>query len=325
MARHCQTDHQEAILKADYLSLVEKLVYHMDQPIGDFSIFPTYLVSKIAREKVTVVLSGDGGDELFAGYDTYVADRLAKRTTDCLPRYFHPGLHYLSQKIPLTSSKKGLLNKTRYFLECASLPKVWQHMRWMVFLTPTQKRELYRRSVYEEVEKQTDQIILQYLDSCLEDRMQNQLFCDSRFYLAENILPKVDLMSMAVSLETRVPYLDNEVVSLLCSMPSRMKWKGITRKFILKKAYRADIPFTILSRKKEGFSIPLKIWLNNEWNPLMHDLLSRENLKQDNLFNHSTVERWIKEHETHKANHSHILWILMIFQLWKKQFVYSRQ
>jgi len=323
MARHCQTDHREAILKEDYLSLIDKLVYHMDQPIGDFSIFPTYLVSKIARENVTVVLSGDGGDELFAGYDTYVADRLAKRTTDILPSYFHPGLHYLSRMIPLTNSKKGLLNKARYFLDCASLPKEWQHMRWMIFLTPTQKRELYRPSVYEEIEKQTNQIILQYLDGCADDRLQNQLFCDARFYLAENILPKVDLMSMAVSLETRVPYLDNEVVAFVGSMPSRLKWRGINRKYILKKAYGKDLPPTILSRKKEGFSIPLKNWLNKEWNPLMHDLLSHDNLKQDNLFNPNTVERWIKEHETNKANHSHILWTLMIFQLWKTKFLSS--
>jgi asparagine synthase (glutamine-hydrolysing) len=307
MAKHCQTEHHEAVLDPDYLSLVEKVIYHMDQPIGDFSVFPTYLVSKIAREKVTVVLSGDGGDELF----------------DLLPSGFHLRLNYLAEHIPLTPAKKGILNRLRYFLECAGLPKSWQHMRWMVFLTPARKRELYDKEVYEAVADQTEEIILQYLDGYAEDRLQRQLFCDAGFYLAENILPKVDLMSMATSLETRVPYLDNEVVALVSSMPSKLKWKGLERKNILKKAYRNELPPAILARKKEGFSIPLKNWLQMEWNPLMHDLLSENTLKQDGLFNPATVSRWIHEHEDNQANHSHLLWSLMVFQLWKNRWMHS--
>ena len=120
MAEHCSTDHHEAILNPDYLSLVDKIIYHMDQPIGDFSVFPTYLVSKIAREGVTVVLSGDGGDELFAGYDTYVADRLAHWTIDTAPQPIHSALLYLASHIPLTRAKKGFFNNLRFFLECIS-------------------------------------------------------------------------------------------------------------------------------------------------------------------------------------------------------------
>jgi len=142
MAEHCGTEHHEAMLEPHYLSLVDKLIHHMDQPIGDFSVFPTYLVSKIAREHVTVVLSGDGGDEMFAGYDTYVADRMARMTTDLVPSGVRSGLAYLAGHLPLTEAKKGLRNKLRFFLECASLPADWQHMRWMVFLSPSQKRDL---------------------------------------------------------------------------------------------------------------------------------------------------------------------------------------
>jgi asparagine synthase (glutamine-hydrolysing) len=194
-------------------------------------------------------------------------------------------------------------------------------MRWMVFLTSDKKRKLYHPEVYGQVSNQNEEIILKYLDGHGSDRLQQQLFCDARFYLAENILPKVDLMSMATSLETRVPYLDNEVVSLVSRMPSQLKWRGLERKYVLKKAYRNELPPAILERKKEGFSIPLKNWLQVEWNPLMHDLLSENVLKQDGLFNPSTVNQWIHEHENNQANHSHILWSLMVFQLWKKRWL----
>jgi asparagine synthase (glutamine-hydrolysing) len=321
MAKHCKTDHYEKLLNPDYLSLVEKIIFHMDQPIGDFSVFPTYLVSKIAREKVTVILSGDGGDELFAGYDTYVADRVARWTVDLLPNKAHALVPCLANYIPVTRAKKGLFNRLRFFLECAGLPPGWQHLRWMVFLTPDKKRELYREDMYEEVAHQTEEIVFEYLDGCDQDRLQQQLFCDARFYLAENILPKVDLMSMATSLETRVPYLDNEVVSFVNAMPSRLKWKGFRRKHVLKQAYSSELPSAIQARRKEGFSIPLKNWLQTTWNPLLHDLLSEHRLSRDGLLNPKTVSRWIRQHENNQAHHSHSLWSLMVFQLWKDRWM----
>jgi asparagine synthase (glutamine-hydrolysing) len=321
MAQHCGTEHREAVLEPHYLSLVDKLVHHMDQPIGDFSIFPTYLVSKIAREHVTVVLSGDGGDELFAGYDTYVADRMARRTTDLVPAGFRRALAHVAGHLRPTEDKKGLRNNLRFFLEGARLPSDWQHMRWMVFLSPAQKRELYHPDVFERVAGEAGRTIERFLDYEGRDRLQGQMFGDVRFYLAENILPKVDLMSMATSLETRVPYLDNEVVDLVARMPSRLKWRGRTRKYILKKAYAADLPRAILAREKQGFSIPLKAWLNREWNPLMRDTLSEGALRRDGWLNPATVGRWIREHEAQRANHSHILWSLMVFQLWRQRFL----
>jgi asparagine synthase (glutamine-hydrolysing) len=136
---------------------------------------------------------------------------------------------------------------------------------------------------------------------------------------------KVDLMSMATSLEARVPYLDNEVLEFVLKMPSRLKWRGKERKFILKKAYAHDLPAEILSRKKQGFSIPLKSWLNEEWNELMHDVLSEEEIKNGYLFNWKTISRWMKEHETGRANHSHILWSLMVFYMWKNTFLTARK
>jgi asparagine synthase (glutamine-hydrolysing) len=321
MANLCHTDHHEAVLEPEYLGVVDQVIRHMDQPIADFSVFPTLLVSRAAREKVTVVLSGDGGDELFSGYDTYAADRIAQRSVDLLPSSIRKALLSLAQHIPLSDSKKGIRNKLRRFFEGGCLPADWQHMRWMTFLSASQKRELYLPDIYAEVLRQDERIVLMYLDNPGDDRLQRQLYCDTRFYLAEDILAKVDSMSMASSLETRVPYLDNEMLDFVLRMPSRLKRRGRNRKYLLKKAYSEYLPATILSREKQGFSIPVKSWLNREWNELMHVVLDEQEIRKDSLLNPKTVTRWIREHETNRANHSHILWALMVFRLWKDVFL----
>jgi asparagine synthase (glutamine-hydrolysing) len=325
VARRYQTEHYERILEPEYLNMAEEVVHHLDQPIGDFSVFPTLLVSKVAREKVTVVLSGDGGDELFSGYDTYVADRLAQMTIDYLPKSVKKALRLLAGQLPLSDKKKGLRNELRRFFDGACLPVEWQHMRWMAFLSPGQRKELYHPDVHSKVGDECERVVLQYLDNPGNNRLQRQLYCDTCLYLVENIMCKVDLMSMATSLEARVPYLDNEVLEFVLKMPSRLKWRGKERKFILKKAYAHDLPAEILSRKKQGFSIPLKSWLNEEWNELMHDVLSEEEIKNGYLFNWKTISRWMKEHETGRANHSHILWSLMVFYMWKNTFLTARK
>jgi asparagine synthase (glutamine-hydrolysing) len=194
-------------------------------------------------------------------------------------------------------------------------------MRWMTFLTPGGRRTLYRGELLRTAGDGAAATIANYLGNAGGDRLQRQLFCDLQFYLPENILVKVDHMGMAASIENRVPFLDNEVVELVARMPSGLKWKGRTRKYILKRAYADALPPAILRREKQGFSIPLKSWLNEEWNGLLHDVLSESTLRREGLFEPATVQRWIKEHESGRANHSHILWALMVFQLWKRRWL----
>jgi asparagine synthase (glutamine-hydrolysing) len=320
VAERFGTEHEEAILEPSYLDLVPEVIEHLDQPIADFSVFPTLLVSRVARRKVTVALSGDGGDELFAGYDAYAADRAASATLDRLPRGVARALRLLASRVPYAEGKKGLRNTLRRFLEGAALPPAWQHMRWMTFLTPEQAETLYRPEVAAEVRGQAATIVARYLDNGGGDRVQRQLFCDTLFYLPENILVKVDLMGMATSLENRVPFLDNEVIDLAARMPSAMKLRRGERKHVLKKAYADVLPEPIAARGKQGFSIPLKSWLNREWKPLLRDVLAEETLRRDGLFRPEAVERLIREHESRRENHSHLLWALMVFQLWKARF-----
>jgi asparagine synthase (glutamine-hydrolysing) len=321
VAARYATDHEEAVLEPHYLSLVDEVIRHLDQPIADFSVFPTLLVSRIARRHVTVSLAGDGGDELFAGYDAYLADRIARRAFDPLPAPLRRAAAALAARVRESDAKKGLRNSAKRLVAGAALPPGWQHMRWMVFLAPDERRALYTPAWRRGIAEDAADRILAHLDNPGADRLQRQLFCDTSFYLPENILPKVDLMSMAVSLEARVPFLDNEVLDLALAMPSRLKWKGRTRKWVLKQAYADALPPTILAREKQGFSIPLKSWLRAEWQPLMRDLLAPDGLRRDGIFEPATVVRWMDEHASGLRNRSHALWALMVFQLWKRAFL----
>lgn len=321
VARHLGTDHHEAVLEPSSIDLVPRVIHHLDQPIADFSVFPTLLVSELARRHVTVSLSGDGGDELFAGYDTLAADRAVHATLDRLPRIVRQALLAIARCIPGSHAKKGLVNVAKRVLEGAALPAELGHARWMVFLSPAQRRSLHTPALLATVGDAAERTLLGYLDNGGRDRIDRALRCDVRFYLAENILPKVDLMSMATSLEARVPYLDDKVTQLAFGMPSSLKLRGGVRKWILRRAYADALPREILARGKEGFSIPMKRWLVGEWRPLLRDLLSPDALARDGLFVPATVSRWIAEHESGRADHAHVLWALLVFHLWKRAFL----
>ncbi len=320
VAEHCGTQHHEELLTPDFLTLLPEVIGQLDQPIADFSVFPTLLVSRMAREHVTVALGGDGADELFAGYDTYEADRYAARALDWMPRRVRTGLERAARLLPLQSGKRGMGNQLRRFLEGASLPAEWQHMRWMVALADSDRGRLYREPFRREVSGSALAAIREALEPQSPDPLADQMRCDLKLYLAENILAKIDSMSMANSLEARVPFLDNEVVDLALAIPSRLKLRGGVRKWILKKAFAGRLPAQILNRGKEGFSMPMKNWLNGRWNPLMHELLCAGNLARDGWFDPRYVDRLMREHESLSRNHSHLLWALMVFQLWRDRF-----
>ncbi|HEY1284121.1 MAG TPA: asparagine synthase (glutamine-hydrolyzing) [Steroidobacteraceae bacterium] len=320
VARHCGTEHRQSLLTPDYLSTLPQVVQQLDQPIADFSVFPTLLVARMAREHVTVALGGDGGDELFGGYDTYAADRYAAHSIDRLPRALRAAIERLARVVPLGRGKRGVGNQLRRFLEGAALPVGWQHMRWATFLSDTARARLYRPAFRAAVGDQTGELLRELLDSSGPDRLTNQILCDMRLYLPENILPKVDLMSMATSLEARVPYLDNEVIDLALSIPAHLKVRGGVRKWILKKAFAGRLPPPILARGKEGFSMPMKNWLNEAWNDLMHELLGASNLLGEGIFDARYIAGMMREHEAGTQNHSHTLWALMVYHLWRDRF-----
>ena len=320
VAKHCGTRHHQELLTPDYLSTLPDVIKQLDQPIADFSVFPTLLVSRMAREHVTVALGGDGGDELFGGYDTYAADHYAANSVDRLPRSLRVAMERLARVMPLGRGKRGIGNQLRRFLEGAALPTSWQHMRWQMFLSNGARARLYRPAFRAAVGEQTGELVRTMLESAAPDRLTNQIRCDMRLYLPENILPKVDSMSMATSLEARVPYLDNDVIDLALSIPADLKVRGGVRKWILKTAFAGRLPQQILMRGKEGFSMPMKNWLNGAWNGLMHDLLGPASLADEGIFDAHYVGELMSQHESGAQNHSHTLWALMVYHLWRDTF-----
>ena len=320
VADHLGVAHFSEIIKPDALALFEKLIYHLDDPIADFSIFPTYLVSRMTREHVTVALSGDGGDELFGGYDTYVAQQFGSRY-DRLPDILRKRLlPALTDLLPPAPQKKGLVNKLKRFTEGGALPAALGHARWRLFATEGELSEALvgeasgPADIYGHIER--------LRGDCAElDPVNQALYIDTHSYLTDNCLPKVDRMSMAVSLETRVPFLDPEVMSSAFRMPGRFKLRGRETKPLLKQLAARHVPERCVYRNKEGFSIPIKQWLVSEFKTLVDHYLAPSRLAAQGIFSVPYTERLVREHASNRANHSHRLWSMIVFQAWSDRWL----
>jgi asparagine synthase (glutamine-hydrolysing) len=320
VAKHFGTNHHVEVLKPDIASLVTQLAPHHDEPFADTSIFPTYLVSNIARQKVKVVLSGDGGDELFAGYDTYLAEKLDRyygRLPGALRQRVLPKF---AEWLPPQPAKKGLVNKVKRMVEGGALDRSLQHTRWMMFLNSAEKDALYQSDLRVTL---NDDLTAEYFGGYFErasrfDRLAQQQYVDVKTYLADDIMTKVDRMSMAVSLEAREPLLDYRIVEFALNLPPQMKLNGSRTKSILRNAVKRLVPDLVLEKPKQGFSIPMKHWLRTSLKPMMLDLLSKDSLNHHGYFSHQVVTKWIQEHLDGRANHSHRLWSLMVFELWRR-------
>ena len=322
------THHREGTVEPDIAALFDQLIVHLDEPFADVSLFPTYLVSTIAREHVTVALSGDGGDELFGGYDTYAADRLARRLAAVAPNGALRAIAAAAAHLPPRERKKGLVNKLKRFTAgIAEAPADIGHYRWMTYVSPETKRVLYTPALRDALSRAESYRPVRDALGAFggDDLLNRQLYADLRIYLADDILVKVDRMSMAASLETRAPFLDVDVIELACSMPGHLKVRGAERKFILKRAFADRLPASILRRPKEGFSIPMKNWLKRELAPLMHDLLSPERLARRGWIEPGAVAGRIAEHTAGRENHAHLLFSLMVLERWAQATIDSPQ
>jgi asparagine synthase (glutamine-hydrolysing) len=318
------TDHYTRNLSPDINELVLKLADFWDEPLGDFSNFPTYLVSKTAREKVTVVLSGDGGDEIFGGYEHYIAQKIARFIDFPLMRPFHKLMARTTHLFPPSELKKGFVNRIKRFSEGLENSYINRHFRWMMFLSGRQKKELYSPDFlsgdYLKPLPGREPFAGFFRQSQPLDGINRDLYLDFKSYMVDNILVKVDRMSMATSLEARVPLLDYKMVEFAFSLPDRYKLSGSTTKWFFKKAMEGILPDEIIYRRKEGFSIPIKNWLKTELKDLMMEYLSEKRVKDAGFFNHRGVQKMVDEHLHNKQNHAHRLWALILFHLWRERF-----
>jgi asparagine synthase (glutamine-hydrolysing) len=320
VARYLGTDHHEKTLtENELLSVFEEIPQLLDEPLGDGSFIPTYLLSKFAREHVKVALGGDGGDELFAGYPTYVAHEIAGYYLG-LPLALREWLiEPAVQRLPVSFANLSFDFRAKRFVRGAMLRPGMRHTVWMGSFDPEQQQRLLApgllemcpdEEVYEEVRE---------FDSANgskgEDFIEGLMRLDATHYLSEGVLVKVDRASMAASLEVRAPFLDHTFVEYVARLPVNLKLKGLTTKYILRKAMRARLPRRIMSRKKKGFGMPVGKWLRGELKSVVHDVLSPDRLKRHGLFNVSYVQQLIGEHETGYADNRKQLWTLLMFEM----------
>lgn len=318
-AVHFGTIHSEDLVTPDIVSLADQLAHFYDEPFADVSAFATYLIANQARHEVTVALSGDGGDELFAGYDHYRAHRWARRLAWVSCRWGWRAADRLLEKVPPRPSKKGSLNKAKRFVEGLRRPADLEHARWLVFWDVADRRSLYTPAAWSAVSGRDPFLHYRTLLSEATTQgfsgLQRQLYADVRGYLADDILAKVDRASMATSLEVRVPFLDHEVVEYAMMMPAAWKLRGRRTKWILRRAFADVLPASTLRRDKQGFSIPMKNWLRGPLRPLLHEVLDPSRIRDRGWFEAEAVQRLVDEHVRGRQNHAHRLWCIIALEL----------
>jgi len=317
------TEHYDQLLTAKNLIETLSTIDLIDEPIGDASIIPTYLLSKHARNYVTVALGGDGGDELFAGYPTFQADVLAgiyEKIPTLIKKIF---LEKIIHKIPETDNNFNLGFRLKTFVKGLGGDKNYRHHRWLGSFTAEEKEKLFKREIWNEIDAKKDfEEIDYYLKNIkAEDHRNKTLGLYMRTYLMDEVLVKVDRASMKNSLEIRSPFLDPNLVELANSLPFSFKLKGFTTKYILKKLMEDKLPGSIVYRKKKGFGIPLSRWLRNELKEFCDGLLSEEKIKNQGLFNYDYIARLKQEHFDENKNNRKKLWTLMAFMIWYEKYM----
>jgi asparagine synthase (glutamine-hydrolysing) len=317
-AKHFETEHHEFIVTPDLVNIVDELIWHFDEPFADSSALPTFMVSKMAREFVTVILSGDGGDELFAGYTRYAIDQ--KRSgLERLPKAIRGGLlKPLSENLP-----HGFRGKN--YLYNASLDAVDRYIDSVSHFNDLRKNALYSENFLANLNGNFGKgvEVFQEIAGSVStgNAVDKLLYLDSKTYLPSDILTKVDRMSMATSLEARVPLLDHKLIDFVMQIPPELKLKGQETKYIFKKAMEGIVPHEILYREKQGFGVPINEWINSNLRERIHHELQEKRTLERGYFEAKYIKTLLDEHSTNRRDHSYRLWILWMSELWHRQFV----
>ncbi len=320
-AKYYGTDHREIKVAPITPTLIEEAVWHLDEPMTDLSSLPLFLLCREARRDVTVCLSGEGGDEVFIGYDRFIAAK-AERLYRLVPGWFRRAvIEPLVMRLPDQEQKKGPLVVLRRFVDGARLDPGGGHMRWQYFGSSALDTQLFRETVLRSVDRDRFAPIRRALERCESTRrLDREIFVDTRFTMPDSVLMKVDKMSMAHSLEVRVPLLDHHLVELAATIPPRLKFPAFRTRAIYRRALRGVLPPRILTRGKQGYSLPLKQWLRQELRDYTIRLLNSSTVVRA-YFDRDGVNWMIAEHLARRANHNHTLWALINLTLWHRRFI----
>ncbi|HEX8994203.1 MAG TPA: asparagine synthase (glutamine-hydrolyzing) [Candidatus Paceibacterota bacterium] len=320
VAAHLHTNHHEEIVRAkDALDIVPTLGEVLCEPVADASIVPTMLLSRFARKSVTVALGGDGGDELFAGYPTFLAEPLHR----AMPPLVRKAVRKVARALPASHKNFSFTYNLNKLVSSDESDTVRRHLEWLGTFDAAMRARLESERLRGAA--RNNDVFLD-IETALKDFSQSDqnnrlLFAYARSYLMDQVLVKVDRASMRYALETRAPFLDHEIVDLVFSLPYELKYTHGTSKYLLKQAMRGKLPDHIIDRKKKGFGIPLAKWLAGPLRPLCEDLLSETALAEHGLFDVAEVRKLIKEHMSGKRDNRKELWNLMVFQLWCRRWM----
>jgi len=327
VARQFHTRHH--VVRADEPSLREALgalAQHLDEPIADPAVIPTFLMSRFARSEIKVALSGEGSDEIFGGYPTYIGAGLAEYYLR-LPQFVRGGLlRRLGRSLPASSGAVPVGMFLRRFLENAERDPAERHAIWFGMCSPREVERIFQPDWRQRfgASSAADEVfapLARVLEGARFDApLAKMLYIDFRMYLEDNLLVKIDRASMACSLELRTPYLDHRLVEFAAGLPADLKIRRFRLKYILKKAVEKWLPHKIVYRQKRGFSVPIATWMRKELRPVVEQTLSEKKLNQDGLFDARFVRGLLEEHWAGRADNRKALWTLFCFQLWYDRF-----
>jgi asparagine synthase (glutamine-hydrolysing) len=323
VAEHIGAEHHEFIVKPNAMEILPTLVDHYGEPYADSSAIATYYVARETRKHVTVALNGDGGDESFAGYERYFAMRLAEKYNR-LPAFLRGNLvEKIFNLVPTSEIKRSRARDIKRFLKAASLPKVERYFRWVSAIDRETKQNLYTEDFGKSVAEFDSAQFLQtwFAKANGMGIVDATMSTDQMTYLPNDLLVKVDIASMAVSLEARSPFLDHKVIEFAASLPESVKIRGTETKYLLKKVASRIVPPEVLYRKKIGFGVPLTHWFRGALKGYLREVLLSEKSLKRGLVKPEAVKNFVEQHTTGKQDFTNQLWTLLMLELWFQRFI----
>ncbi len=323
VSKHFATEHHEFIVKPNAIEILPKLVWHYNEPFADSSAIPTYYVAKMTRDYVKVVLTGDAGDENFAGYPRYLRSKLLlfflKMPKSFRSDFFPPFLRTIAR----LHWREKTFNRLAAYIESVSSNQVRNYAEQVTICNATGKEDLYS-SEFSEITRGTDsvQYLLSKFDEVrIKDLIDQLLYLDINTYLPEDLLVKMDIATMANSLEARVPFLDHQLMEFSATIPSNLKLRGRIAKYILKETFKTFLPEVIFKRRKMGFGVPVSRWFRNELKDYIYEILLDRRTLGRGYFTREGVERLLNDHITLRYDHSSKIWALLFLEMWFRVFI----
>ena len=323
IADRFKTDHHEYIVKPDAIELLPKLVWHYNEPYADSSALPSYYVAKMTRQEVAVALNGDGGDECFGGYERFMAARYAELINKAPIPFKKKIIEAIIKRIPESLEFKDSKARLRRFMVELSKSYRERHYNWMAIFNNYEKNNLFSNEFNKEISGKNS---FSYLDKafneCGSPDIVDKVMCaDIKTNLLDDLLVKMDIATMANSLEGRSPFLDHKMMEFCAAMPSAMKIKGTKLKYILKKALSKALPKEILSRGKMGFGVPLDSWFRGELKDYSYGILMSDKSLNRGYFKKESVKKLLDDHVAARANNGARIWSLLFLELWHRMFI----